>query len=377
MIRVPDELRACADQAREWLFNAAAPLWCSSAVLGDGMFAEKLTLQGDPVPLPRRLRVQARQIYSFCELGRLGWQGPWRMTVERALDKYLKDGRPEDGFFIHMFGAQGGVSDSRADLYDHAFTLLALAHASRGMARPDLISIANELMSLIDTRWKNPGGGYNEGEIDRVPPRWQNPHMHLFEAALALSEITKAERWRSLAESLYGLFLNVFLDHASGALREYFSLDWQLTADQKLRTVEPGHCFEWAWLVHRFAGADFEPADKMTAFARNYGIDHERGVAFYSLEIDGTPRDKSARLWAQTERLKAALARWRRTHEASEANEAVAAYRGLAKYFETPTRGTWRDRMQPDGSFVQEDAPASSFYHIVCALSELIESVNS
>ena len=50
---------------------------------------------------------------------------------------------------------------------------------------------------------------------------------------------------------------------------------------------------------------------------------------------------------------------------------AAAAARGLLKYLDTPLRGLWRDKMNVDGTFVEEPAPASSFYHIVCAIAEL------
>jgi mannose-6-phosphate isomerase len=33
--------------------------------------------------------------------------------------------------------------------------------------------------------------------------------------------------------------------------------------------------------------------------------------------------------------------------------------------------GLWRDKQKADGSFVDEPAPASSFYHILCAIYEL------
>jgi len=51
---------------------------------------------------------------------------------------------------------------------------------------------------------------------------------------------------------------------------------------------------------------------------------------------------------AQTERLKAALARYRRTGEDAERAETAAAYAGLLKYFETPARGAWRDKLKAD-----------------------------
>jgi mannose-6-phosphate isomerase len=48
--------------------------------------------------------------------------------------------------------------------------------------------------------------------------------------------------------------------------------------------------------------------------------------------------------------------------------EAQKAADGLAKYLQHPVEGAWWDKMQPDGGFVDEPAPASSLYHIACAI---------
>ena len=52
-------------------------------------------------------------------------------------------------------------------------------------------------------------------------------------------------------------------------------------------------------------------------------------------------------------------------------NAAIAATRSLMKYLETPTPGLWRDTMDERGAFVEQLAPASSFYHIVSAALQL------
>ena len=65
------------------------------------------------------------------------------------------------------------------------------------------------------------------------------------------------------------------------------------------------------------------------------------------------------------------MARYRRTRDPAERDEAIAAYRGLVKYFDVPQRGAWRDKLKPDGSWIDEPAPGSSLYHISCALIEL------
>ena len=79
-----------------------------------------------------------------------------------------------------------------------------------------------------------------------------------------------------------------------------------------------------------------------------------------------------ARLWPQTERIKAAaiLAQHAETADDKAFCEAevAAGARGLDLYLQTPVRGLWRDKMNMDGTFVIEPAPASSLYHIACAI---------
>ena len=88
--------------------------------------------------------------------------------------------------------------------------------------------------------------------------------------------------------------------------------------------------------------------------------------------------DPKARLWSQTEWLKAALilarsesagARRRGYHA-----DAIAAAKALLLYLETPVRGLWRDKLLGDGTWVDEPAPASSFYHIIDSLRVLQSS---
>jgi mannose-6-phosphate isomerase len=43
----------------------------------------------------------------------------------------------------------------------------------------------------------------------------------------------------------------------------------------------------------------------------------------------------------------------------------------LWRYLETPTPGLWRDKLEEDGRFVEEPAPASSFYHLMAAIRQL------
>jgi mannose-6-phosphate isomerase len=170
-----------------------------------------------------------------------------------------------------------------------------------------------------------------------------------------------------LSDEIAGLAMARFIDPATGALREFFDADWRAIAGEG-GLVEPGHQFEWAWLLQRWGAARGDAAGQ-TAARRLFenglrGVDPAREVAVNALWEDFSVRDGSARLWPQTEHLKATVA-------LGDATQGVRAARGLARYLDTPARGAWRDKLRPDGSFVEEAAPATSFYHLMVAILEL------
>lgn len=376
-----DSIEDIACHARTWFFEAAAHLWKAEHGSEVPFFPERLSIHGEKDACPHRLFVQARHVYSYCELGRLGWSGPWREMVEANVDFLIERGRRADGFYIHKFDHKGGVIDARADLYDQAFMLLALAYAGRALERPELFLAAEDLGDALEKTWRLPHGGYYEGEIAVCPPYRQNPHMHLLECFIALHAATSEARWRRAAEHVAGLCSRAFIHSESGALLEYFDADLVAVAGDDNRVVEPGHCFEWAWLFETLAQWDMPDAtrisDRLTVFARRHGLDRARGVTINGVRIDGRVLDPAARLWPQTERLKAALSRARRTCASEERNEATAAYASLLQYFNTPARGAWRDKLQADGSWIAEPAPGSSMYHITSALAELIDTAET
>ena len=374
-IATVDTLSAIQSHAKAWLFNAAAPLWSTKGVLQDGMFAERLSLEGEPqTSLSRRLRVQARQIYAFSTIGRLGWDGPWQAVTQRAMSVMLETGLNPNGLFVHMYGPDGSVTNRSADLYDHAFGLFALAHAARAQNKPEYLTRAAHIRDIMLQTWWRKEGGFWEGELTLCPPYRQNPHMHMFEAAIIHFELTGDQAWRDLADRLYDLFVSRFFEADSGAVTEYFDRDWNRLPPGEGDIVEPGHCLEWAWLfeVGVPSGRGVAVAEALSGFALRYGIDASKGVAINEVYLDGRVRDAAARLWPQTERLKAGIVRHRRIATRDTESEIINAYHGLWRYLDIPTKGVWRDRMNADGTWVEEAAPASSFYHIVCALDQLL-----
>ena len=52
------------------------------------------------------------------------------------------------------------------------------------------------------------------------------------------------------------------IDPATGALREFFDAERHSAPRYQGRIVEPGHEFEWAWLLLRWAGAEHARAGR-------------------------------------------------------------------------------------------------------------------
>ena len=79
--------------------------------------------------------------------------------------------------------------------------------------------------------------------------RSQNPHMHLLEAALALSTRNESSLYNALVASLSKLFDYKFLDRRKLIIHEY--LNNSFYPDKEIgHIIEPGHHYEWAWLLN-------------------------------------------------------------------------------------------------------------------------------
>lgn len=380
---VDDAIRRSVRSAHAWLASwlrdAAYPLWSTrgrDSVRGG--FHEKLSLGAEPLELPRRARVQPRQACAFAQAPALGWNGDAASAVAHGLDYFLDRYRRPDGLFRTLVDPDGAPLDEQALLYDQAFALLGFAEACKVPGQHlDLSAEARRLRTLLYEQLKRAGPGFDSGLPTREP-LLANPHMHLFEASLAWMSIDDDPAWRGLADEIGALALRHFIDPASGAVRESFDASWSPLAEVAGRIVEPGHQFEWAWLLLRW-GVDRPPvrqaAMRLIDLGERHGV--HRGVAVNALLDDFSVHDGTARLWPQTERIKAAAIAMRLTGEARYWSMADEAARGLLRFLDTEVPGLWRDRLLLDDEFVSEPAPASSFYHIVLAVAELGDSLDS
>jgi len=202
--------------------------------------------------------------------------------------------------------------------------------------------------------------------------------MHLLEAALAWFEVSGDPVWSALAEQIASLATTAFMDSKTGRLREFFEPDWTPALGENGRLIEPGHQFEWAWLLarlHRRGGDQKWLRAARTLFDRGgEGVDARGQVAVDALDEEGSVRIRRARLWPQTEWLKASLllADLCPSEETRFLSEAARAQRAVWTYLTDD--GLWRDKRLESGRFIEEASPASSLYHIVSAFTQVAEA---
>ena len=359
-----DTLAAASAWYDGWLRDAALPLWAQAGVdpVG-GLFQESLTGEGRPVEGSRRARSQARQVFVFAAAAKAGYGEGWLAVARTGWMRFVKAYRRPDGLFINRVAGDGTPIDSGADNYEQAYALLAMAALQATSPEgPDLEGEALAILEALQGR-RAAAGGFRE---NGAHPYQANCHMHLFESALAWEPLG-GPVWSALSDEIADLALSRFIDPGTGALREFFDADWR-ALEGAGGLIEPGHHFEWAWLLERWGrlrGETTAVAVARRLFANGlHGVDPARGVAVNALWDDFSVRDGDARLWPQTEHLKAAVV-------LGDEAQALRAARGLAQYLDMPARGVWRDKLKADGTFVEEPAPATSFYHLMVAVLEL------
>jgi len=358
---------------RTLMTERSLPLWAREGWDSSrGGFVERLGPDGKADQLaPRRVRVQARQIYSFAIAARLGWYPQGRDIAMKGMEYMLAKARSPDGRpgFVHLIDPDGNVLNPLRDAYDHAFVLLAMATLYELSGDASLRGEMDSLVAFLDRELRSPHGGYIEG-IPPTLPRRQNPQMHLFEAMIAAFDATHELSYQNRAGDLFGLFAASLYDARRQALGEYFEEDWSRIEPV---VVEPGHQAEWVWLLRGFERVTGCPTGRYRAQLLSSALryrDEATGCLIDEGDAEGNIRKSTRRLWPQTEIAKA----WIAQAEVGEQGAADKACEALARlhrhYLSHPVPGGWYDQFDRDNRSLVDTIPASSFYHIICAIAE-------
>jgi mannose/cellobiose epimerase-like protein (N-acyl-D-glucosamine 2-epimerase family) len=362
---------------RTWLFDHALPFWAEHGLdkLHGGPVEEVALNGGVSDPGFKRVRVFARQMYVFSHAELMGWTQGKSLAdaMYESMQQFAWQG-PQKGW-AKLVSNCNLILDPTTDLYDNAFALFALGWYYRISPRHDVRALMLATANLIDTTLRHPTIGFWH-QMPSKGPRLQNPHMHLLEACLACFDATQEPIFERLGREVIAIFKSRFFDMDHGTLCEFFDDDLLPLAGDRGLIVEPGHQFEWAWILGNASKAfslDLGAyINALIAFGEAYGVDPVHKMTVNCLYRDGRACDSGSRIWPNTERLKAAVAQFELFGVDTKPQITTTLALLFSKYLTNCPRGGWIDSLNAQGEANARAMPASTFYHLFLALAEVV-----
>jgi N-acylglucosamine 2-epimerase/mannose-6-phosphate isomerase len=359
------------------MFDHALPLWAERGwdhVHGGPV--EELALDGGlSDPGFKRVRVFCRQVYVFSHAYLMGWQPgiTHARKMYEAMVAHCWQG-PDLGWAKRVT-SDNQILDPTTDLYDNAFALFSLGWFYRVSPTREVLELMHQTVTLIDTKMRHPKLGFWH-QIPVKGPRLQNPHMHTLEACLACLESTQDPIFERLAREIIALFQSHFYDPTRGTLCEYFDDNLDRLTEEKGHWVEPGHQFEWAWILasaHKLLGVEVTAqVQGLIAFGEEKGVDRANAATYNVILDDGRFVDAGSRTWPNTERLKAAVALFELTGADPLPVLRATLELLLNRYLAVEPLGGWLDAFDQAGKATAKAMPTSTFYHLFLAFAEVL-----
>jgi mannobiose 2-epimerase len=277
--------------------------------------------------LDRQWRPEGRQVATLVSQSRLIFvmATGYELTGDRA---YLEAARKGGEFLLAHFrdrkyggwfysvSPEGTVLDSSKDSYGHAFVIFGLSHAAQVTGddrfRREALATWAEMKGRLRDR-----AGFIKPKTTRDfsesrGTNSQNPMMHLFEALLALHDLTGSPAVFDDAQSLaHGIFAKLFQDEG-GYLPELYDSAWKPLSGARGGRIELGHQFEWAFLlshaVERGVPAHYlQIGGRLLDYGMRNAYDSGDGGIFSRSDHNGMVSSRSKGWWEQCEFLRALM----------------------------------------------------------------------
>jgi mannose/cellobiose epimerase-like protein (N-acyl-D-glucosamine 2-epimerase family) len=369
----PASTTAAALALREHFARIVLPTWRGpgfnealnlpyEAVAGDGR---------EPLPAVRyRAMACARQLFVFAQAG----IEDHAQRLFEALLHYFQDNAR--GGWFYSVDAQGAPLDTTKDLYTHAFVVFACAEYGSRSGNRDAFDVAHRTSSVIEERFAVRNGAqgssdthglYNaalDADFSTVTGTpLQNPIMHLTEAWLAARQATGDAAFDTALERLCSAVARAFIHAPTGCIAE-------LPLGSSDNWLEPGHQFEWFWLVRqageRLKGTGLDASlARAFLFAQQHGVDAATGGVALALDEHGAIKDATQRIWAQSEYLRALAVH-------PDAQVRAALPQQIARFSERFLRPQgWFECKTAAGDVSRDDMPSTTPYHLATAYAAL------
>ncbi len=353
-----------------------------------GGFYERLGAGFKPLLIgQRRLVTQCRQlsIYSHVSLnGNKTIYKNLKAQFEFILTRYHD---PQTGLWHFALDDDGSVKDRDCDLYALAFVIFSFSHYFRASGDVRAKKAAQDVLALILTRFRAPGmAGFVEALSPDFQPlprmRRQNPHMHLLEACLFAHETWNDPAYEAVADEMVSLFDEFFFDSENDALYEFMTNGLDPHPDKRDH-LEPGHYFEWVWLLKKHALMKSRSAmhDKtclqLLTWANKHGWDALYGGIYDTVDGHGRLVSDTKRIWPFCEALKANALMLDAAEDRQAIKDRVAE---MVRIFETKymqERGFWTEWLNRNLTPAADYMPGTTPYHVYFGIMETWEILES
>lgn len=336
----------------------------------------------------RRLVSQCRQLSIYSDLAIIDKSGAYKDTITPAFEFIVDHYHDaQSGHWWFSIDDEGKVKDRYSDLYALAFVIFSFSHYARASGDERAKALADETLNFIKTKFRmNAFAGFAEAVAENGTildkTRRQNPHMHLLEACLFAHEVWEDAGYLAMADELVGLFFDYFYDSKNKVVCEFFSDDLKPHAADGGR-MEPGHAFEWIWLLKKHGAAhnDAKRYDdvcvSMLETANRDGWDTLYGGIYDTLDPSGNVIADTKRIWPFCEALKANVLMLEagpdRQGLKDRTRDMVHVFRD--QYMEE--RGFWTEWRTRDLSPATDYMPATTPYHVYVGIMETASALDA
>lgn len=368
-----------ADDLAQKLLRRWVPKWYGAFTSAQGpLFFERLGHSFKPLLTPRlRLLSQLRQLAMYAH----ATTQPESRFFKPDLKKYF------DGIVnAYTAGPKGAwvfainETDATLDLYTHAFVIFAFAHYGQATKDEAAHQQALATLAFLNTNFRVGGiKGFVE-VVGKPMPRRHESHMHLLEACLAAYNTWQDAAFKAVADELVALFFSDFYNAENNILSEYFDDDLNPIPDANTGKIicEPGHYYEWIWLLKKHASLSDNPKIydatclALLAWANKYGWDDVHGGIYDELTTDGSVVTQTKRLWPFTEGLKANALMLSAVPDRDAAKDLMIKMTQLFRDKYIDTRGFWTEWLNRDLSPAVDYMPATTPYHVYFGIMETL-----
>jgi len=376
----PDQIQVMRDFV-SFTFRDMARL-CATHGWNDDLGQSRERIQEDLAPSPlgyRRGMVVGRQLFYFSHAFRLTADPLYENCAVKLFEDLVANFWDEanQGWYFSLT-ENNDIADATKDLYGHAFILFGLAHYLAIFRDDNALTWIRRTNDIVLDRFDLPGGWL----APAATRDWdlqgrnleQNPHMHLLEAYLSIYKGTKDDVFLDCASRIMSIYTERLRTPDRQKVLEHLDDEGQATGE-KGTFIQPGHLYEWFWLVNEYAeisGVDDLKSGNglIVDWADNQCLDSTEGGIFDLVNTSASVLSDRKRIWPTTEQIKAyaTLFRENPTDRAAEALTRSISF--LLDHY-CKSDGTWYEflnrKLEPDSDFM----PMSTPYHVAMAALEV------